>query len=376
MKLLKLVQNQVRVGEPLPWGVRDDQGKLLLAQGHVVTTAAQMAAILERGAYVDVDEVKAAAKHAAEAEQQRQRPANLFTFWERMLWQLDRLLRGAQDEPGFPQRADELARHIVALIERDADIAIYLTVRQDPKRLSIYGLAHAVHCALVCLLMARRVGWDEDRVLTLMKAALTMNIATLDLQGRLAAQGVPPTPGQTAILAEHPSKGAEMLRAAGVDDEAWLQAVAQHHERPDGSGYPAHISDPSDLAQALRHVDVFMAKISPRAIRTPLSIQAAARELFAQDRGGQMAAAIIKEFGIYPPGDFVKLKSGEQAVVVRRGASASTPLAASITDRSGMPVVSSIVRDTAKPEFAVVSVISDKSLVLRMPPERLYGLPE
>ena len=114
MKLLKLVQNQVRVGEPLPWGVRDDQGKLLLAQGHVVTTAAQMAAILERGAYVDVEEVKAAAKHGAEAEQQHQRPVNLFTLWERMLWQLDRLLRSAQDEPGFPQRADELARHIVA----------------------------------------------------------------------------------------------------------------------------------------------------------------------------------------------------------------------------------------------------------------------
>ena len=249
-------------------------------------------------------------------------------------------------------------------------------MRQDPKRLSIYGLAHAVHCALVCLLMARRMGWDEDKVLTLMKAALTMNIATLDLQGRLAAQGVPPTPGQAAILAEHPSKGAEMLRAAGVDDESWLQAVAQHHERPDGSGYPVHISDPSDMAQALRHVDVFMAKISPRAIRAPLSIQAAARELFAQDRGGQMAAAIIKEFGIYPPGDLVKLKSGEQAVVVRRGASASAPLAASITDRSGMPVVSSIVRDTAKPEFAVTGAISDKGLVLRMPPERLYGLPE
>ena len=376
MKLLKLVQNQVRVGEPLPWGVRDDQGKLLLAQGHVVTTAAQMAAILERGAYVDVEEVKAAAKHGAEAEQQHQRPVNLFTLWERMLWQLDRLLRSAQDEPGFPQRADELARHIVALTERDADIALYLAVRQDPKRLSIYGLAHAVHCALVCLLMARRMGWDEDKVLTLMKAALTMNIATLDLQGRLAAQGVPPTPGQAAILAEHPSKGAEMLRAAGVDDESWLQAVAQHHERPDGSGYPVHISDPSDMAQALRHVDVFMAKISPRAIRAPLSIQAAARELFAQDRGGQMAAAIIKEFGIYPPGDLVKLKSGEQAVVVRRGASASAPLAASITDRSGMPVVSSIVRDTAKPEFAVTGAISDKGLVLRMPPERLYGLPE
>jgi hypothetical protein len=65
MQLLKLMQNLVRLGEPLPWGVRDAQGNLLLAQGHVVANSAQLAAILERGAFVDVEEVKAAAKRAA-----------------------------------------------------------------------------------------------------------------------------------------------------------------------------------------------------------------------------------------------------------------------------------------------------------------------
>src|SRR5438046_3398422 len=382
MQLVKLVPSMVRLGEPLPWDIRDDQGKLLLSRAHVINDATHLQTLLERGAYVNAEEAKAYAMAMAKAaaakraESEPQRAVSLFALWERALWQLDRLLRGAQEEPGFPARAEELARHVMSLTERDTDIAIYRAVRQDPKRLSIYGLAHATHCAMVCMLMARRMGWDEDKVLTLMKAALTMNIATLDLQGKLAVQGVPPTPGQSAILAEHPTKGAEMLRAAGVTDEAWLQAVAQHHERTDGSGYPAKISEPSELAQALRHVDVFMAKISPRTIRPTVPVQQAARELFQQDKGGQMAAAIIKEFGIYPPGDFVKLKSGEQAVVVRRGASATTPLAASITDRKGMPVVTSTVRDTAKPEFAVVAPISDKGLVLRVPPERLYGLPE
>jgi HD-GYP domain-containing protein (c-di-GMP phosphodiesterase class II) len=375
MQLLKLMQNLVRLGEPLPWGVRDAQGNLLLAQGHVVANSAQLTAILERGAFVDVEEVKAAAKRAAEAEKQKLRPVSIFTLWERALWQLDRLLRGSA-EPDFMARADEMARHVIALTERDADIAIYLTVLQDPKRLSIYGLAHSVHCALICLLMARRLGWDEADVLTLMKAALTMNIAMLDLQGSLAVQGVAPTQGQQLTIDEHPTRGADMLRAAGVDDAAWLDAVAQHHEATGGSGYPGRISDPSPMSQILRHVDEFVAKISPRAGRSPLPIQQALRELFQEDKGGQVAAAIVKEFGIYPPGDLVKLKSGEHAVVVRRSAVASTPMAASITDRSGMPQVNTVVRDTSRPEFAIVSTLSDKALVLRMPPERLYGLPE
>src|SRR5437868_3900915 len=132
MQLLKLMQNLVRLGEPLPWGVRDAQGNLLLAQGHVVANAAQLASILERGAFVDVEEVKAATKRAAEAEKQKQRPVSIFTLWERALWQLDRLLRGTA-EPDFVDRADEMARHVIALTERDTDIAIYLTVLQDPK---------------------------------------------------------------------------------------------------------------------------------------------------------------------------------------------------------------------------------------------------
>jgi len=375
MQLLKLVQNLVRLGEPLPWGVRDAQGNLLLAQGYVIANSAQLTAILERGAFVDVEEVKAAAKRAADAEKRKLRPVSIFTLWDRVLWQLDRLLRGST-EPDFNTRADELARHIILLTERDADIAIYLTVMQDPKRLAIYGLAHSVHCAMIGLLMGRRLGWDEAEVLRLMKAALTMNIAMLDLQGSLAVQGNEPTETQALTIREHPAKGAEMLRAAGVDDAAWIDAIAQHHETPDGSGYPAGITDPSRLSQALHHLDAFVSRISPRAGRAPMPIQLALRELFKEDQGGQVAAAIVKEFGIYPPGDFVKLKSGEHAVVVRRSASANTPMAASITDRSGMPMINTIVRDTSKPEFAIVSLVSDKSPVLRMAPERLYGLPE
>ena len=379
MQLLKLVTNLVKLGEPLPWGVRDAQGKLLLAQGHIIEDAGQLATVLERGAFVDVEEAKAAAVRRATEEKQRaqqpQRPVNLFTLWERELWNLDRLLRSAE-EPGFAERADEVAQHLVALTDRDPDIAIYLCVRQDPKRLAIYGLAHAIHCALICLIVSRRLGWENDKVLSTVKAALTMNISTLELQGRLAVQGVPPTASQKELLAVHPTRSAEMLRSAGVTDDVWLSAVAQHHEKRDGSGYPNKLTDISEAAQLLRHIDRFMAKISPRTGRVPLTTQMAARQMFQEDQG-PVSATIVKEVGIYPPGELVKLKSGEHAVVVRRTGNASTPTVASITDRGGMPVVNTIMRDTSKPEFAIAATISEKgSTVLRMAPERLYGLPE
>ena len=98
--------------------------------------------------------------------------------------------------------------------------------------------------------------------------------------------------------------------------------------------------------------------------------------MFAEAQGNPVAAAIIKEYGIYPPGNAVMLATGELAVVIRRGATAVTPLAAAITDKAGMPTVGTARRDTGQPAFAIKGAATDLSLVQRVPPERLYGLAE
>lgn len=383
MQLLKLAHTMVRLGAPLPWAVRDATGTLLLAQGHVLENAEQLTLMLKHGAFVDAEEARAAAKLAAEQRQlkeqqqaqQAQRPVNLFAQWERLMWQLDRTLRSSE-EAGFADRAREVATQVIALVERDPDVAIYHCVRQDPKRLAIYGLTHALHCAIVCLLVGRRIGWDEARVVTAVRSALTMNISILELQGRLAVQGMALTPNQKEQLHAHPTASMEMLKVGGVDDQEWLNAVWQHHEKADGSGYPNQMKDPGEVARILHAVDVYIAKISPRTGRVPLTTQMAARQLFQEDQG-PVAAGIVKEVGLFPAGQLVKLKSGEHAVVIRRAAHANQPMVACITDRSGMPIVNPVVRDTAKPDHAIASAVGDNAgVVLRFPPERLYGLPE
>lgn len=371
LRLLRLVQNQVQVDQPLPFGVRDEHGKLLLARGQVIQSQEQLEALLERGAYVDAEELRKA--KGGSADDAPARALTLFDTWEQMIWRLERLLRSI-GEPGFPQRADELAHAFVALVQRDTDIAIYLAVRQDERRLALYGLTHSLHTALTCCIVAQRIGLEEAALLTLVKAALTMNLKVIELQGRLAVQGNKPTDQQRAALLLHPQAAADALAAAGVDDADWLAAVAQHHERADGSGYPYGRPLVHPLAAMLRKTDVFMAKISTRAQRAALRVQEAERQLFAEEGGSPFAAALIKEFGIHPPGDFVQLKSGEMAVVVRRGATVGTPLVAAITNRSGMPIVDTVRRDTAKPEFAITGPAREQRIVLRVPPERLFGL--
>lgn len=372
-ELLRLHANHVKVGAPLPFNVRDEQGQLLLARGQVVTSAQQLEELLSRGLYVDSAEARGLRESSAGAETSRR--LTLFDLWNQSAGRLDRLLRSVAGEPGFAARCDEFAVQFISLVTRDPDIAIYVSVRQDAHRLNLYGLTHALHTALVCQLMVSRMGWPEARARSLVKAALTMNLAIVEVQGRYAALGRL-SASQREQIAAHPQAAVQALRGAGVDDEDWLRAVEQHHERSGGGGYPASLSQVDEMAAALRLADVFMAKISSRAERPAMPIQEAARQMFSESQGSPLAAAVIKEYGIYPPGNFVALASGEHAVVIRRGATAHTPLVAAVTDRQGAPVAHTVRRDTSLPTYAIKSLVGDTALVQRLPPERLYGLAE
>ncbi|WP_240538484.1 HD-GYP domain-containing protein [Rhodoferax sp. PAMC 29310] len=376
MKVLRLPRAKVKVGMPLPWNVRDEQGLLLLSKGHVITNESQLEQLLTRGAFVDVEEIKASAREAAEAADALNAvklPPNLFARWDQTSEALKKLLGIGVRLPDFPEQLDEFARQLCELIDINADVATYRIVRQDNAKHFYYGYAHSVHTAILSVLMARYLKWEDGPMMSLVKAALTMNLSILDLQGQMAGQDGPMKDSQRAAIQKHPGEAVELLEKAGVTDTDWLTAVAQHHERQDGTGYPLQSTEIGDLAVALRVADVLMAKISPRALRAALSPQEAIRELYREDKGGPISTAVIKVLGIFPPGDFVKLASGELGIVVERTANARAPIVAAITNTSGQLVSTTLRRDTSAAAYAIVGNASDKALLKRLPPERLYG---
>ncbi len=82
MKVIQLPRSKVHLGEPLLWNVRDAQGKLLLSKRHVIASERQLDELLERGAFVDVEEVKASAQDALPLDAKKiSVPPNLFGLW-------------------------------------------------------------------------------------------------------------------------------------------------------------------------------------------------------------------------------------------------------------------------------------------------------
>lgn len=345
MQLLRLVSKQVKVGEPLPFNVREESGGLLLACGQVVRSDVQLELLLERGMFADVEEIKAlAAGRKVDAI-----APSIFARWKRVTWALELLLKAVSVEAGFLAACDELTDELMALVAQDADIAVYQSVRQESHQLRNYGLMHAIHVAVLVLLLSQRLGWAPARVRSVVQAALTMNLSIIELQGSYAVYGRL-TAEQRDGLRRHPDDAAAKLRAAGVSDEDWLQAVAQHHERADGQGYPLGLpaSAIGEPAQLLRMADVFMAKLSRRESRPPMDAKEAERQAYAESAGSPMAAVLVKEIGVFPPGEMVSLANGEKGVVIRRGATLQTPLVATLTDKKGVPTVNTVKRDTSQ----------------------------
>jgi len=364
---LSMHRHRFELGLPTPFAIFDAAGRLLLARGHQFDSEEQLDKLISREAMVDPREFADPTEKIAHA-----RPEQLPAYWDVHMGEMARLLR-SQPASDFTISLDRASRPLMALIERDPDLAILQTVRTEAEHggVSSYASRHAVHSATAACLAATRLGWSIAQRQCVVRTSLTMNIAMADLQNRLVTQASPITPLQRAEIHSHPERSAALLEMAGVTDSDWLQAVRHHHEEDGGTGYPSRPVKVHEVAQLVHSADTFTAKFSPRLRRQPLLADVAARLQFKAAHGDMMTAALIKEFGLYPPGCAVRLKSGEVGMVIRRGESASTPRVAVLSDRGGGLLPEPAQRDTARGEFGITAVIPQSGLKLRVGLEKL-----
>lgn len=298
---------------------------------------------------------------------------NHWSQWQAMSeWLGDLLLRprGCAD---FGTETNACTETLIRLVSEDPDVAIFHMVHARLDKMRRYSVLHAMHAGMLLALIGQRKDWGAVRTATAVKAGLTMNISITALQNDLAQQSWPLTPSQQAAIQDHPLASARMLRTLGVDDAGWLTAVAQHHEEPDGQGYPRQLERVDPLADAIRTCDVFGAKISPRIGRDGMPTPKAAQEIFSQRSASYFGATIIRELGLYPPGCLVELSSGERGVVVRRTADQSAPQVVLIGQGQGvLPLATLRLADTTRGSGRhIVGACTDQYWSEHIPPDAI-----
>jgi hypothetical protein len=321
----------------------------------------------DRAMFLDPAELDGALAEIRDAE-----PSALPALWRKLIDQLSQVLPG-MPSPQAPQALDDAARRLAALVERAPDLAIFLAVHADPSQAAPYSVQRGTHAATTALLVALRSGWSPQRSLTLVKAALTMNLGMLDLQERLSNQARLASPAQRQAIHAHPLTSAQILKDSGVADAEWLDAVAQHHEIPGGHGYPAALTVVSDMANALRTADLYTAKLEGRSGRDALPPDRALRDLQLAERGNPFAAALAAEFGPWPPGSIVRLHSGEVAVVVRRTAEPLAPRVAKLTSRRAEPLAEPVECEASGLAHGIAAPVNPHAVKVRVDADRLFA---
>ena len=96
---------------------------------------------------------------------------------------------------------------------------------------------HSVHVAILCVEIARALGVDDSLLDDLRVAARLHDIGKLGVPDAILNKAGALDADEFRIVKTHTVVGAELLSSWGLPGPATI--VLQHHERIDGSGYPA-----------------------------------------------------------------------------------------------------------------------------------------
>ena len=349
---------EIRLGEPLEVSVFDENGLLLLRVGQIVQSQRQLDTLLDCGLYFMSTEGHKPAR-SIPLPQKVMTPFEVIDLQKTRLQRVFSQYRAGQVQEEFVKIITSIAHAVQEASERDADAALAnLHLDYDTS----YAVIHHIQAALLCELVGARIGAKSRTRLTLVKAALTHDLALLDIQDELNRQTTPLTEAQHQRITAHPADTTEILTALGVTEPDWLEAVRDHHERLDGSGYPAQRAGAVLRAPArlLAVADIYSAMVRDRPYRRALVSQSAMRQLLldqAKTMDPQLIHLMIKEIGVFPPGTIVRLANGEVGVVTLRQASRATPIVYAFISHTGLPMMSPQRRDTANPSHAIEGML-------------------
>lgn len=374
MSYQKVEPEELVAGQPLRWDVFDANRIPLLRRGAVIQRQEQIDALLERGLYRLAGRTRPP-RPPGDAAAIDMATTNPFTLIERARGLLSKMVR-MQVPPGmavtFPEAIYRIAHLLRKAVFSNKDAAIAsMLVKPGPS----YTIKHMIDSAIIVEIILEGMNVPADERLSLMAAALTMNLGMAELQETIHHRLGSLSPNQQAQIRLHPQAGYNLLQQAGVTDTLWLEAVLQHHELLDGSGYPAGLSGDalSRGARAVCIADVFSAWICPRGDRPNLLPNAAMREIFLM-RGSRYDADIsshlVKHIGIYPAGTVLQLQKGEIAVVIRQGSNVQRPLASVIIDAQEQKIASPTEREINASDARVLSAFRPDTQVN---PDEIWG---
>jgi putative nucleotidyltransferase with HDIG domain len=222
---------------------------------------------------------------------------------------------GQPDLPAALQAVEGLADAVTQ--NRTALVALTAMRNYDN-----YTFTHMVNVSILTMGQARALGIEGRLLREFGLSALMHDIGKVRTPKEILNKPDKLTDAEFEIMRRHVVDGAEILRRTPEMPILAPVVAFEHHLRLDGTGYPFGVKRPIlNVGTMICGIaDVYDAMRSQRAYQQAFPTDRILAVLKRND-GTQFDANLVRRFvqllGIYPPGNLVKLSSGEIAVVTQ-----------------------------------------------------------
>ena len=221
---------------------------------------------------------------------------------------------GIPDAPAALQTVEGLADAVTQ--NRTALMALTAMRNYDN-----YTFTHMVNVSILAMAQARALGIDGKLLREFGMSALMHDIGKVRTPKEVLNKPGKLTDEEFAIMRQHVVDGAEILRRTPEMPILAPVVAFEHHLRLDGSGYPRAVTRQSlNLGSMMCAIaDVYDAMRSQRIYQQAHPTDRILAVL-KRNEGAQLDQHLVRRFvqllGIYPPGNLVRLSTGEVAVVL------------------------------------------------------------
>jgi HD-GYP domain-containing protein (c-di-GMP phosphodiesterase class II) len=179
---------------------------------------------------------------------------------------------------------------------------------------------HPVNVTIISLLLGKSLGLSQAEMVDLGMAAFLHDMGKTELPERVRWVDDGFSSTEYKLYQDHVELSIGLGKRMGLSAGA-LQAIAQHHELVDGSGFPARLKGDSlsMTAKILALVDRYENLCNPLRPTAALTPHEALSLIFAQLKNrydNVVLSAFIRMMGVYPPGSVVQLIDERLAIVV------------------------------------------------------------
>jgi len=217
-------------------------------------------------------------------------------------------------------KAEELVKSLGNLLVGSDGTLVALMNLMGVNEIGEEFFYHSLNVAILSMAIAHEFDLPQEQVIGIGMGALFHDIGEMDGQTSSLHKVSDLTPMERRAITQHPKRGLEMLENGFNFPKSALEAIAQHHERLNGTGYPLGLKENALhlYSKIIMVADTYDELCNNPQLEKSMTPYQALSYLYSrreEEFWKEAVVALIHNLGVYPPSSLVEMTDGSIGII-------------------------------------------------------------